>query len=252
MSLSLVIGIGITDKIKPFTDRIDLCLIVHNRDTSGIVIFAKDKQSMSALQKAFRERNVDKQYETLVCGHLPLDIESGSINLPLQRDHRFPPFMRVATPESERQAQIVVKDLNHAGWKKIIKKNPKQSETLFRVIRRESIFSEEQQKHLPVTRLQLTPVTGRTHQLRVHCAAIGHPIFGDPAYGVMGEASPNGGFEEETMCKMMPGRATIQLQLSLDKHVKEFDRCMCLHARKLALNHPISAEAMVFEYPPDF
>lgn len=207
---------------------------------------------MSELQKSFRERHVDKKYEALVCGHLPLDIESGSIDLPLQRDHRHPPFQRVATPESEKQAKLVVKDLNHAGWKKIVKKNAKQSQTLFRVLGREFVCSEEQKKNLPVTRLELTPVTGRTHQLRVHCSAMGYPILGDPAYGVMGEASPNGGFDHETLGKMMPSRTSIQLQLDLEGYVKETNRCMCLHARKLCLNHPISGEEMKFEHPPSF
>lgn len=205
---------------------------------------------MSELQKSFRERNVDKQYEAVVCGHIPLDTDAGSIDLPLQRDHRFPPFMRVATPESERQAQIVVKDLNHAGWKKIVKKKAKPSKTLFHVLRREYVHFDNHQ--LPVTRLQLTPITGRTHQLRVHCAAIGYPILGDPAYGIMGEASPNGGFDEESMNMLMPIRASLQLQLDLDQYVKRVDKNMCLHARKLSLRHPIDENDVIFEFAPDF
>lgn len=147
--------------ILPFTARSNF--LSFHRDTSGLVIFAKDKKSMSELQKSFRERKVDKHYEALVCGHVPVEIEEGSIDLPLQKDHRFPPFMRVATPESERQAQEVVKDLNHAGWKKIVKKKPKASKTLFKVINREFVI--DNQEKLPVTRIQLIPVTGRTHQV---------------------------------------------------------------------------------------
>jgi len=278
---------------KEYKDEIDTemkmeHMIIHrlDMDTSGIVIFAKDKQSMSKLQKSFRERQVEKEYEALVCGHLPLNILSGCINLPLQRDHQYPPFMRVATAESERQAQVVVKDLNHAGWKKIIKKKPKQSETLFEVLGREfvsvpSIKGKEKEKekekddkeqkstsanddkddssnnihndnHLPVTRLRLKPITGRTHQLRVHCAAIGHPILGDPAYGIMGEAGPNGGFDHDTMSKLMPHKASVQLQLDLDKYVKAVDQCLCLHARKLVLKHPISELEMSFDFPAGF
>lgn len=207
---------------------------------------------MSILQKAFRERNVEKEYEALVCGHLSNDFDSGCIDLPLQRDHRFPPFMRVATPESEKEAQNVVKDLNHAGWKKIVKKNSKQSQTLFRVIGREYLRDEELMISLPVTRLHLTPVTGRTHQLRVHCAAIGHPILADPAYGIMGEASPNGGLEEEFIDRRMPSRANIQLQLDLDKYTKKYSRTMCLHAKRLSLKHPVSGNQLTFEEPPLF
>ena len=211
---------------------------------------------MSNLQKSFREREVDKEYEALVCGHLPSEVEEGSIDLPLQRDHRFPPFMRVATPESERQAKIVVKDLNHAGWKKIVKKNAKPSQTLFRVLSREFIGVEAGAKgikqKLPVTRLKLIPETGRTHQLRVHCAAIGYPIFGDSAYGVMGEASPNGGFDNESINLLMPGRASLQLQLDLDKYVKSVNQDMCLHARRLCLSHPILEKKEIFEQAPSF
>jgi 23S rRNA-/tRNA-specific pseudouridylate synthase len=227
--------------------------IILKRDTSGLLVFAKDKQSMSFLQKAFRERNVEKEYEALVCGHLSNDVNDGCIDLPLQRDHRFPPFMRAATPESEKQAQRVVKDLNHAGWKKIIKKKAKPSKTLFRVMSREFVKDvHDPSKLLPVTRLHLTPVTGRTHQLRVHCAAIGHPILGDPAYGIMGEASPFGGFEYKSIANIMPSMAKNRLQLELDKYVKESKQCMCLHARKLKLNHPISGQEMQFQEPPKF
>lgn len=164
--------------------------------------------------------------------------------------------MRVATPESERQAKIVVKDLNHAGWKKIVKKNAKPSQTLFRVLSREFVGieagAEGQNQKLPVTRLKLIPETGRTHQLRVHCAAIGYPILGDPAYGVMGEASPNGGFDDESMNLLMPDRASLKLQLDLDRYVKSVNQEMCLHARRLCLRHPILEKKEVFEQAPSF
>ena len=236
-------------------------MIIHrlDMDTSGIVVFAKTKDAMSKLQSSFREREVSKFYEAVVCGHLHPDVEKGSIDLPLQRDHRCPPFMRVATPESERAAKEVVKDLNHAGWKKIVKKNAKPSQTLFQVLDRYYISVEgkvgdkrQKQDRYPVTRLRLTPITGRTHQLRVHCAAIGHPIFGDPTYGVYGEASPNGGFEDDTMDEIMPSRASTELQLSLDQYVKDVGQVMCLHARELRVKHPNTKEEMVFEQPPAF
>ncbi|MGK3757581.1 MAG: tRNA pseudouridine32 synthase/23S rRNA pseudouridine746 synthase [Bacillariaceae sp.] len=161
-------------------------MIIHrlDMDTSGIIIYAKSKKSMSNLQASFRDRTCSKHYEALVCGHINPEVEKGCIDLPLQRDHRFPPFMRCATPKSEREAKETVKDLQHAGWKKIVKKNPKPSKTMFEVLKREYTSGGGE-----VTRLRLTPVTGRTHQLRVHCASIGHPILGDPTYGVYGEVS---------------------------------------------------------------
>lgn len=252
-------------------------MIVHrlDMDTSGIIIYAKTKLAMSNLQKSFRERDVSKFYEALVCGHICPEVEKGSIDLPLQRDHRFPPFMRVATPQSEREAKEVVQDLNHAGWKKIIKKKPKPSQTLFEIVKREYVSvgvdidvgvdvdvnanngierqgKRQKQERFPVTRIRLIPITGRTHQLRVHCAAIGHPILGDTTYGVYGEASPNGGFDADTMDEMMPGRASINLQLSLDQYAKDACQVMCLHARELRVKHPETQEGLTFERPPDF
>mmetsp|Transcript_30482 Transcript_30482/g.32836 ORF Transcript_30482/g.32836 Transcript_30482/m.32836 type:complete len:461 (-) Transcript_30482:152-1534(-) len=250
-------------------------MIVHrlDMDTSGILIYAKTKKSMLSLQASFRDREgVSKYYEAIVCGHIHPDVETGEINLPLQRDHRFPPFMRVATPKSEREAAEVVKDLNHAGWKKIVKKKAKPSTTLFEVIEREyrykysddgnAIVTENRHsqedkiqqvgERYPVTRMRLIPITGRTHQLRVHCASIGHPILGDTTYGVYGEASSNGGFEDNLMDELIPGRANIDLQLSLDQYAKDKGQVMCLHARELRVVHPETGEPLVFEEAPSF
>lgn len=68
----------------------------------------------------------------------------------------------------------------------------------------------------------------------------------------MGEASSNGGFDDESMDILMPCRASLQLQLHLDRYVKSVDKNMCLHARRLSMDHPISEESQVFEYLPEF
>jgi 23S rRNA-/tRNA-specific pseudouridylate synthase len=240
-------------------------MIVHrlDMDTSGVVIFAKTREAMSKLQATFRRDvktagHVEKSYEALLCGHLNDVVKTGKIDLPLQRDHRNPPFMRVATPTSEREAKEVVKGLNHAGWKKIVKKNAKQSQTLLEVMNKEfvslstSIEDRDTAETYPVTRVKLTPITGRTHQLRVHCAAIGHPILADPTYGILGEASQNGGFEDSSVDSIIPTRASIELQMKLDKWTKDTQQVMCLHARKLQLDHPVTGEKMCFEELPEF
>jgi len=104
---------------------------------------------------------VSKQYEALLCGHLhPTEINKGDIDLPLQRDHRFPPFQRIATAQSEAEALIVVKDLQHAGYRKLIKKKPKKSITEFEILGREELLNDGGNA-LPVTRVALIPVTGR-------------------------------------------------------------------------------------------
>lgn len=260
-------------------------MIVHrlDMDTSGIVIFARTRFAMSKLHTSFRERiGTKKVYEALLVGWLDIDkwmdstennnilaetvqetdctnkalnkgandepdnLGGGEINLPLQRDHRHPPFMRVSTPESEAAAREAVKDLNHAGYKKLIAKKPKQSTTQFRILSHETWMGH------PVTRVELTPITGRTHQLRVHCAALGHPIVGDQAYGFCGEAHPNGGFTNEVIHDMSPTCATFDLRRDAEDSVGESGRTMCLHARRLTVDHPITEEKISFEAVPSF
>lgn len=238
-------------------------MIIHrlDMDTSGIVIYAKSKECMSLLQNAFRERQVDKVYEALLCGHLDPSMSKVKIDLPLQRDHAFPPFMRIATHKSEEDAKKVVNDLNTNGFKKLIKKNAKPSVTMLEVIEREYISINEvgdknkidgEMNKIPVTRVKLEPVTGRTHQLRVHCAALGHPIVGDPAYSLLGEANTNGGLIKDEIEKVIPNTPSIELQMDIENWVKLNDRCMCLHARSLRLEHPVTKKEMLFAKTPDF
>lgn len=222
-------------------------MIIHrlDMDTSGIVVFGRTQQAVTGLQKAFRERTTLKRYQALVCGHV--NVDEGVIDLPLQRDHERPPFMRVSTPSSEQAAAQAVHDLQHHGYKKLIRKRPKQSSTEWSVISREYL-NDNNNSDLPVTRLALTPITGRTHQLRVHCAALGHPIVGDPAYGIYGEASANGGFSESILAQIAPHRASLVLQKEINK--AHGSNSMCLHAHQLHVNHPISGEKMMWEAAP--
>ncbi|KAL3796263.1 hypothetical protein HJC23_008583 [Cyclotella cryptica] len=258
-------------------------MIVHrlDMDTSGIVVFARTKLGMSKLHEAFRTRtNTKKLYEALLVGWLDINawmsaanknnnykgnglhegieecasysrtnltnLGGGEIDMPLQRDHKHPPFMRVSTPESEAEAQQVVKDLNHAGWKKLVAKRPKPSVTRFQILSHEHWMGHK------VTRVALIPITGRTHQLRVHCAALGHPILGDPAYGYCGEAHPNGGFSDKAIGQMSPTYAGMELRQNVEKSVRESGRTMCLHAKRLDFSHPETGEAVSFEAPPSF
>ena len=280
-------------------------MIVHrlDMDTSGLIVFAKTIPVLKTLQADFRDRKVYKEYQALVCGHLlgvhgsasttsthevlpqQLFVESGNIHLPLQRDHKHPPFMRIATPTSEIDATNAVKDLQTHGYKKLIKKRPKPSHTEFRILNYEyyyhnhknedktmkidgsisqsetSTSKEQQQEENPlrkVTRLSLIPHTGRTHQLRVHCASLGHPILSDPAYGIYGEANPYGGLQEEydygqdSNGDDVRRGASLENQLELNTIRPTHVFPMCLHAKTLSLRHPVTGENVTWEAPVPF
>jgi 23S rRNA pseudouridine1911/1915/1917 synthase len=129
--------------------------IVHrlDKDTSGVLVIAKDAATLAALGQQFRRREVHKQYLAWVWGRVRR--QSGTITDPIGRNpvHRT----RMAVRRGGRAA-----------------------ETAFEVVQRDD----------EVTLLRLFPRTGRTHQLRVHLAAMGHPIVGDAVYGRRRNTAP--------------------------------------------------------------
>jgi len=122
--------------------------IVHrlDRDTSGVIILAKNEHTKALLQKQFQDRKAHKTYYALVVGHPELD--EAVIDIPLARNLKAPTTFQ---PDPEGREAIT--------QYKAIAKNDKYS------------------------LLELKPQTGRTHQLRVHLAHIGNPILGDKIYG---------------------------------------------------------------------
>lgn len=157
-------------------------LVVHRLDmaTSGLIVFARGEEMQRRLSQLFREREVRKRYVAVVAGNLEPD--AGEIDLPLLADWPNRPLQKI----------------DHATGK--------PSLTRYRVLAREA----------DGTRVELEPVTGRTHQLRVHLAAIGHPIIGDALYG---------------------GPMATRL---------------LLHARMLGFVHPLSGEPLGFTHAPPF
>ena len=118
--------------------------------------------------------------------------------------------------------------------KKLLER-PKESLTKFTVVGKEELEGNA------VTRVSLTSISGRTHQLNVHLAAYGHPIAGDKVYGINGEAAANGGLEEGTLSS----RASAELQESIAAVVG--DKSMCVHANTISFEHPVTGEKLSFD-----
>lgn len=162
-----------------------MVLLVHrlDRDTSGVMIFALTRHAQRHLGLQFEKRQVRKTYVARVWSRVEKD--SGTINLPIAVDW----------PNRPRQ------HIDHEAGREAV--------TDWRVLRRDE--SE--------TRVRLTPHTGRSHQLRVHMLALGHPILGDPFYAT--------------------GPA------------RDFPRLM-LHSESLRLRHPDGGKHMRFTAPCPF
>lgn len=211
-------------------------MVVHRlgMDTSGLVVFARTEAALRGMNSLFRSREVTRSYEALVCG--TIEEEDGVINMPLMRDYEFPPYMRVSTDEHQRA--LVGLSIEDVG-KKLLER-PKDSLTKY------SVVGKEEMEGNAVTRVSLTSVSGRTHQLNVHCAAFGHPIVGDKVYGINGEAAPNGGLEEGTSSS----KASTELQESIASAAG--DKSMCVHAKTISFEHPVSGDKLSFESAAPF
>lgn len=216
--------------------RMDM-MVVHRlgMDTSGLMVFAKTMDALRGMNEVFRNRAIERKYEALVVGHMQKD--SGIIDLPLMRDYEFPPFMRVSTAGHQRA--LLDLDVEQLQLKKILDQ-PKESLTKYEVLGREELNG------LPVTRVALTSLSGRTHQLNVHLAAVGHPIVGDSTYGIDGDAASNGGLSEAELDTLAPiaYRASDELQRRIARGAN--DKMSCVHAKSLKFRHPISGDEIAF------
>jgi 23S rRNA pseudouridine1911/1915/1917 synthase len=160
--------------------------IVHrlDRDTSGLLVVARSDEAYGALKALLASRELVREYQALVVGRPPA--RRGTIDAPLGRDRRV--RTQVSTDTDEPRAAVTHFEVERAL----------PHDTLLRV------------------RLE----TGRTHQIRAHLLAIGHPVAGDPEYGA-------------------PGRHGLERQF--------------LHAARLAFPHPVTGAALDVrsELPPD-
>ncbi|MCE0812546.1 RluA family pseudouridine synthase [Buttiauxella sp. S04-F03] len=163
------------------------CTLVHRLDfgTSGLMVIARNKAINAALCQQFSQRTVTKVYSALLCGHLHNN--EGVIDAPIAKDPALFPLMSICAI------------------------NGKPARSGYRVIER--VYREQDDGTLlPLTRVELTPETGRTHQLRIHCQQLGHPILGCDLYGGL----------------LLPG-------------TEQTPRLM-LHASELHFIHPVSGE----------
>ena len=164
-------------------------LLIHrlDRDTSGILVFALSKLGQNRISRQFQERQASKTYQAIVAGHLHGE---GTVDVPVIYDPEHPP-LHIAAPEHNKPALTY--------WK---------------------VAEQFEINGSPVTRVILTPITGRSHQLRVHMQYLGHPIIGDTLY-----ASPK--------------------QQALSSR-------LCLHAAQLSFKHPKTEQDVEFNCPVPF
>ena len=164
-------------------------LVVHRLDmaTSGLIVMARGIDAQRALSAAFERREVHKRYLAVVAGLLPVSADWKTIDLPILVDWPNRP-LRTIHPEGQA------------------------SQTRWRCV--------AQDLQTNTSRLELEPLTGRSHQLRVHLQALGHPIVGDTLYA------------PEPVQAMAPR--------------------LLLHACALGLSHPDSGDAMHWDCPPAF
>lgn len=173
------------------------CTLVHRLDfgTSGLMVIALNKAINAALCQQFSQRTVTKLYSALLCGHLHEN--EGIINAAIARDPALFPVMTICADQG------------------------KPACSHYQVVER---FYQPGKggTPLPLTRVTLAPQTGRTHQLRIHCQWLGHPILGCDLYGG----------------RQLPG-------------TEQTSRLM-LHASALHFVHPVSGEAINARHPCPF
>jgi tRNA pseudouridine32 synthase/23S rRNA pseudouridine746 synthase len=208
-------------------------IVVHrlDMDTSGILVFALSKDALQQLHHDFRQRHVVKYYQALLWGHVGLGgpFSEWELDVDLERDPDRPPFMRIA--KTKTHVNDWQSSSNSRRQSKFLTEAPKSSVTDVTILSYEYLNRDTSAgvEALPVTRVQLRPHTGRTHQLRVHMASVlAHPIVGDDIYGSPRHSDGKYGIMDDN------------------------DTALCLHAHRLCINHPISGAPMVFECQAHF
>lgn len=183
------VNFGVIEALRHLRPEARFLELVHrlDRDTSGLLLIAKKRSALRALHESFRLDRVEKRYTALLAG--AWELKKLLVDAPLEKN---------IAQGGERVVRV--------------SKQGKPSQTYFR---RLELFPS-------ATLVEAKPVTGRTHQIRVHAAYLGHPILGDERYG---QEEANKDFRRQGL------------------------RRLFLHASQLSVAHPVSGEEMRLHAP---
>lgn len=185
------LSFGLIEGLRALRPSSTFLELVHrlDRETSGCILIAKKRSALRSLHEQLREKKVDKRYLALVAGAWPEN--RYKVKAPLHKN---------VLQSGERMVFV-----NESG---------KPSETRFHI----------KQRYEKATLVEASPITGRTHQIRVHCQHAGHPIAGDPKYG----------------------------DDDFDKYLSQFgNQRLFLHAHSIQFLHPQTERMCKFEAPLD-
>lgn len=216
----LVVTSSETDKVPSLQDILakeykisaERSGIVHrlDKDTSGLLVIAKDNETLAALQAQFKSREVRKEYLALVHGFVE---KAGKVGASIARNPGDREKFVVMEGEGARPAVTEYEPLERLQF------TDDRLQEVFSDFSKIQMRKLDRSNYGQFTLLRLKPLTGRTHQIRVHLKYIGFPIVGDGKYG---------------------GRKTVRL-----------DHRWCprqfLHAARLEFTHPKTGERMSFE-----
>ena len=185
------LNFGLIEGLRALRPQASFLELVHrlDRDTSGCILVAKKRSALRHLHAQLREGQMDKRYQALVAGAWP--------------ENRF----KVKAP--------LLKNVLQSGERLVsVSDHGKPSETRFRILKR----------FTGATLVEASPITGRTHQIRVHCQHAGHPIACDPKYG----------------------------HVEFDEKMREIGlKRLFLHAASIRFTHPGTEETVRFDAPLD-
>lgn len=187
------VRVGLIEALRQVRPELDFLELVHrlDKDTSGCILLAKSRKALNILQDQLRGKQMGKFYQAWVLGNWPVELRE--VNAPIDR---------ASSPSGERRMRIA-----EPG-------EGKASLTRFKILKRLG----------SLTLIEAEPVTGRTHQIRVHARFAGFPLLGDPKYG---DEQVNERFRRAGIGRMF------------------------LHARRLEFNDPLTGQRLTIEAPLD-